>query len=136
VGDLIVVECRVYHDVPSQEIHVDDGAGSGFKVRFKGFKDCTIWNPQEATGKGIADMEDGGWVSMSWLYPILESICLYRAWLCCRIQVSCTWRRIHRTTDHQRHLDGEKWKFDRGEGFRWINYKTCICRGDRFHKRI
>lgn len=28
---------RVYHSVPSQEIHLDDGAGSGLKVRFKGF---------------------------------------------------------------------------------------------------
>ncbi|GFZ51797.1 hypothetical protein JCM24511_09565 [Saitozyma sp. JCM 24511] len=51
---------RVYQKVPSQEIKVDDGAGSGFKVRFRGFEDCTIWNPQEK-GKSMADMEDGGW---------------------------------------------------------------------------
>ncbi|KAK8845511.1 hypothetical protein IAR55_006226 [Kwoniella newhampshirensis] len=52
---------RVYQKVPSQEITVDDGAGSGFKVRFRGFEDCTIWNPQEATGSKMADMEDKGW---------------------------------------------------------------------------
>ncbi|WWD22464.1 hypothetical protein CI109_106957 [Kwoniella shandongensis] len=52
---------RVYQKVPSQEIEVDDGAGSGFKVRFRGFEDCTIWNPTETTGSKIADMEDKGW---------------------------------------------------------------------------
>jgi glucose-6-phosphate 1-epimerase len=29
----------VYQKVPSQEIKVDDGAGSGFKVRFRGFEE-------------------------------------------------------------------------------------------------
>ncbi|WWC66656.1 uncharacterized protein I206_100560 [Kwoniella pini CBS 10737] len=52
---------RVYHKVPSQEIFVDDGAGSGYKVRFRGFEDVTVWNPTEEVGKGIADMEDKGW---------------------------------------------------------------------------
>ncbi|OXC71146.1 glucose-6-phosphate 1-epimerase [Cryptococcus neoformans] len=52
---------RVYQKVPSREITVDDGAGSGYKVRFRGFEDCTIWNPQEATGSKMADMEDKGW---------------------------------------------------------------------------
>ncbi|WVQ80330.1 hypothetical protein IAT38_002435 [Cryptococcus sp. DSM 104549] len=52
---------RVYQKVPSQEIVVDEGAGEGFSVRFRGFEDCTIWNPQEATGSKMADMEDKGW---------------------------------------------------------------------------
>ncbi|KAL7418802.1 hypothetical protein Q5752_006485 [Cryptotrichosporon argae] len=52
---------RVYQKVPSQEIKVDDGHGSGFAVRFRGFEDCTIWNPREGTGAKIADMEPGGW---------------------------------------------------------------------------
>ncbi|WWC85893.1 uncharacterized protein L201_000760 [Kwoniella dendrophila CBS 6074] len=52
---------RVYHKIPSQEIHVDDGEGSGYKVRFRGFEDATIWNPTEVKGKEIADMEDKGW---------------------------------------------------------------------------
>ncbi|WVF66137.1 hypothetical protein IAT40_000877 [Kwoniella sp. CBS 6097] len=63
-GSTLVVDRqidRVYHSVPSQEIKVDDGAGSGYAVRFKGFVDCTIWNPQEETGSKIADMEDKGW---------------------------------------------------------------------------
>ncbi|WVR03520.1 hypothetical protein IAU60_000512 [Kwoniella sp. DSM 27419] len=52
---------RVYQKIPSQELKLDDGAGSGFVVRFRGFEDATIWNPQEATGSKIADMEDKGW---------------------------------------------------------------------------
>ncbi|ODN76133.1 hypothetical protein, variant 1 [Cryptococcus amylolentus CBS 6039] len=52
---------RVYQKVPSQEIVVDDGAGSGYKVHFHGLEDCTIWNPQEATGSQMTDMEAGGW---------------------------------------------------------------------------
>ncbi|WRT63744.1 uncharacterized protein IL334_000667 [Kwoniella shivajii] len=62
-GELVIDKPidRVYQKVPSQEIHVDDGAGSGFKVRFRGFEDCTIWNPTEEVGKNIADMEDKGW---------------------------------------------------------------------------
>ncbi|ORY22621.1 galactose mutarotase-like domain-containing protein [Naematelia encephala] len=52
---------RVMWKVPSQEIKVDDGEGSGFLVKFRGFEDCTIWNPQEKSGKNMADMEENGW---------------------------------------------------------------------------
>jgi len=52
---------RVYYNVPSREIKVDDGFGGGFTTRFRGFEDCTIWNPQEASGSKMADMEDKGW---------------------------------------------------------------------------
>ncbi|KAK6905329.1 glucose-6-phosphate 1-epimerase [Kwoniella mangroviensis CBS 10435] len=63
-GEDIVIDRpidRVYHKVASQEVHVDDGFGGGYKVRFRGFEDCTIWNPTEETGKKIVDMEDKGW---------------------------------------------------------------------------
>lgn len=62
-GDLVIDQevDSVFFKVPSKEIHVDDGAGSGFKVRIRGFEDYTIWNPQEGTGAKIADMEDKGW---------------------------------------------------------------------------
>jgi len=61
-GALSVKEAvdRVFENVPSKEIKVDDGAGSGYNIRFREFTDCTIWNPQEG-GKNIADMEDDGW---------------------------------------------------------------------------
>ncbi|WVN91016.1 uncharacterized protein L203_106263 [Cryptococcus depauperatus CBS 7841] len=52
---------RVFQKVPSQEIVVDDGTGSGYKVHFRGFEDCTIWNPQETSGSKMSDMEDKGW---------------------------------------------------------------------------
>lgn len=52
---------RVYAKVPGQEVHVDDGQGGGYKVRFRGFEDCVIWNPAAETGSKIGDMEDGGW---------------------------------------------------------------------------
>jgi len=63
-GDILVVDReidRVFYKVPSQEINIDDGEGGGFTTRFRGFEDCTIWNPQAATGAKMADMEDKGW---------------------------------------------------------------------------
>jgi glucose-6-phosphate 1-epimerase len=40
-GELVIDKAtdRVYAQVPSQEIVVDDGAGAGFKVRFRGFEE-------------------------------------------------------------------------------------------------
>jgi glucose-6-phosphate 1-epimerase len=33
----------------------------GVRIETEGLKDVVIWNPQETAGKGIGDMEDGGW---------------------------------------------------------------------------
>lgn len=33
----------------------------GVEIKTKNFKDVVVWNPQEATGSKIADMEPGGW---------------------------------------------------------------------------
>ncbi|CAD6571696.1 MAG: hypothetical protein TREMPRED_000351 [Tremellales sp. Tagirdzhanova-0007] len=51
----------VFHSLPSPELKLEDGTGSVLIVRFRGFEDCTIWNPQEAAGSKMADMEAGGW---------------------------------------------------------------------------
>ena len=51
----------VFKKVPSQELKLDYGNGHGLLVHFRGFEDTTIWNPQEVKGKGMADMEEGGW---------------------------------------------------------------------------
>ncbi|ORX34740.1 galactose mutarotase-like domain-containing protein [Kockovaella imperatae] len=50
----------VFQKLETQELKLDYGNGKGLNVRFRGFEDCTIWNPQEK-GKTMADMEDGGW---------------------------------------------------------------------------
>ncbi|KAL1407072.1 hypothetical protein Q8F55_006485 [Vanrija albida] len=52
---------RVYAKIPSQEIQVNDGQDGGYKVRFRGFEDATIWNPTAEAGSKMADMEPGGW---------------------------------------------------------------------------
>jgi len=62
-GDLTINKevDSVFHKVPSQLLKLDYGDGTGLEVKFKGFEDTTIWNPQEETGSNIADMEDKGW---------------------------------------------------------------------------
>jgi len=35
--------------------------GGGVQVKTKGFKDVVVWNPHEEAGKGMSDMEPGGW---------------------------------------------------------------------------
>lgn len=51
----------VFQKIPSQELKLDYGNGSGLIIHFRGFEDTTIWNPTEIRGRGIADMEDNGW---------------------------------------------------------------------------
>lgn len=35
--------------------------GGGVEIKTQNFKDVVIWNPQEAAGSKIGDMEAGGW---------------------------------------------------------------------------
>lgn len=35
--------------------------GGGVEIRVTGMKDVVVWNPQQAAGSKIGDMEDGGW---------------------------------------------------------------------------
>lgn len=35
--------------------------GGGVEIKVSGLKDVVVWNPQQAAGSKIADMEDGGW---------------------------------------------------------------------------
>lgn len=35
--------------------------GGGVEIEASGLKDVVVWNPQEAGGSKIGDMEDGGW---------------------------------------------------------------------------
>jgi len=36
-------------------------SGGGVHIRTTGFKDVVTWNPQAEAGRGIPDMEEGGW---------------------------------------------------------------------------
>lgn len=52
---------RVYADVAGA-ITVDDPAlGRRTRVTQAGFADAVVWNPGEAVGAGLADVEPGGW---------------------------------------------------------------------------
>jgi glucose-6-phosphate 1-epimerase len=67
----------VFSKLPNNDLKLNYGDGTGVNVHFKGFEEsvprhtireelmssCTIWNPQEATGSKMADLEDKGWVS-------------------------------------------------------------------------
>ena len=35
--------------------------GGGLELKVNNFKDVVVWNPQEAAGSKIGDMETGGW---------------------------------------------------------------------------
>lgn len=63
---------RVYHAAPA-EIDMTYGAtsGGGVKVRTKGFRDATVWNPGPKTGSGMVDMEDKGWEKYIWFVLLL-----------------------------------------------------------------
>lgn len=62
-GDLTITQetDRVYQDVGSENIFLEDESGKGFKVHRVALPDCVTWNPQEKTGSGMADMEPNGW---------------------------------------------------------------------------
>ncbi|KAH0838308.1 galactose mutarotase-like protein [Lanmaoa asiatica] len=49
----------VYEDA-SQKYEVT-WPGGGVEIKVMGLKDVVLWNPQQAVGSKIADMEDGGW---------------------------------------------------------------------------
>ncbi|KAI0093233.1 galactose mutarotase-like protein [Irpex rosettiformis] len=49
----------VYENAPGT-YHVT-WPGDGVEIRTKGLKDVVVWNPQEAAGSKIGDMEPGGW---------------------------------------------------------------------------
>ena len=39
--------------------------GDGVELKTQNFKDVVVWNPQEAAGSKIGDMEPGGWWVLS-----------------------------------------------------------------------
>ncbi|EIW68037.1 hypothetical protein TREMEDRAFT_69533 [Tremella mesenterica DSM 1558] len=51
----------VFRKVPGQEIVVLEDDGGSITIRFRGFEDSTVWNPQEKSGKNMIDMEENGW---------------------------------------------------------------------------
>ena len=68
------LEQRKHVDVRrfTDSVYVDGGQAydvtwpqGGIQIRTEGLKDVVVWNPQEAAGKSIGDMEDGGWWARS-----------------------------------------------------------------------
>ncbi|KAG8219819.1 galactose mutarotase-like domain-containing protein [Butyriboletus roseoflavus] len=49
----------VYEDA-SQKYEIT-WPGGGVEINVSGLKDVVVWNPQQAAGSKIGDMEDGGW---------------------------------------------------------------------------
>jgi glucose-6-phosphate 1-epimerase len=53
---------RVYYTAPG-DLAMFEGS-RGIAIRASGFPDTVVWNPAEAGGSGIADLEPGGYARM------------------------------------------------------------------------
>jgi len=62
-GDLTIQQetDRVYRDVGTDNLIVEDATGDILKVHHINLKDVVTWNPTEKSGAGIVDMEPNGW---------------------------------------------------------------------------